>query len=152
VHYVRLLSGHAGYGFNEWSPGEDVLAVDCSVEFPVIGARVQVKSTRDHAIDGNGENISMKVTRKWLDKWQHSAAPVYFVVVVVPQLPTDWIDHSESSTILKGTCAYWCQIDVTQFNDNANQQLHVPRAQRLTAETFGEWDLAAIQAFGGGGV
>jgi hypothetical protein len=63
VMYFRSLLAQAGVAHGEFSPGEDYLAVDVTVEFPTGGVRVQIKTgTKRLNMDGS---ITVPVTDVW---------------------------------------------------------------------------------------
>ncbi|MDQ0575235.1 DUF4365 domain-containing protein [Agromyces albus] len=137
VAYLRAVAGQAGCNFYETSPGEDVLAVDCLLEYPESNVRVQVKTTKRYAIDGTDAEITYSADEKWIAKWAASALPVYFVVVVVPDDSAAWLNHDNDGTHMVRTAAYWVRIDPADFV--SSKSIRIPRGQRLDAATIALW-------------
>jgi len=129
---------------NETAPDEDVLAVDCSVAFPEGDLRVQVKCTSQWRIRGN--SLSFPVEHKWVRKWSMNFFPVYFVVVLVTDLPSTWLRHDADGTF-HATGAFWTRLEATEIDTAVN----VPKSQRLSVDSFNQWhgDLLACLSPGG---
>lgn len=137
VVYMRALAGQVGCLFNETAPGEDVLAIDCQVEFRESIVRVQVKTTYQYAIDGDEDHFSYTASDHWIDSWADSHVPVYFVVVVLPDDSGAWLDHHDAGTQMHRTAAYWVRIDAAALRESPT--IRVPRSQRVTADTLSTW-------------
>ena len=137
VVYMRAIAGQAGCGFAETSPDEDRLAVDYSLQFPEGDARVQVKTTKKYAIDGDELDLSFSAEDQWIKKWSRVKVPLYFVIVVVPDDSEAWLNHNEAGTLMVRTAAYWVQLDAGQFEDS--KTIRVPRSQRVNADTVRQW-------------
>src|SRR3954447_7261777 len=73
VSYVRNICAQAGFGLNETSPDEDVLATDCDVVFMEANVRVQVKCTSGLTLGGKTKSWQLKSA--WLRKWEQSLLP-----------------------------------------------------------------------------
>lgn len=132
VMYFRSLLAQAGVAHGEFSPGEDYLAVDVTVEFPVGGVRVQIKTgTKRLNKDGS---ITVPVTDTWKAKWAEAQIPVFLVYVKLgASAPATWITHGPAHTIV-GARALW-----TQVNSVNGRSVRVPAENRLTATTFDSW-------------
>ncbi|WP_460397905.1 DUF4365 domain-containing protein [Actinophytocola sediminis] len=150
VAYVRAVCSQAGVGFDETSSDEDVLAVDGKVEFEIAPARVQVKCTGQFRIKG-GSTATWKIDEAWRQSWKRSCLPVYFVLVIVdPDDQMSWLHHQDVATMHRAA-AFWVRVDTLPDGQN----IIVPKAQRLTAETLLLWadDVeASFVGAGGGGV
>ncbi|HEU0238943.1 MAG TPA: DUF4365 domain-containing protein [Micromonosporaceae bacterium] len=134
VAYVRAICSEAGVGFRETAPDEDVLAVDCHVEFAAAAARVQVKCTGQFRIDG-GPTATWTTEDRWWRRWHKSRVPVYFVIVIVdPDVRPGWLDHQPIGTLYRAA-AFWRRVD--QLSTVTN--LQVSKSQRLTVNTLHEW-------------
>ncbi len=69
---------------------------------------------------------------------------IHFVVVQVPSDACEkWLEHTPLRTSHKAT-AYWVGIDP----QNIPTTLRVAKSNRLTAETFSEWEGSLLAAFG----
>lgn len=132
VMYVRSLLAQAGVVHNEVPGGEDHLAVDLTLTFPVGSVSVQVKTgTKKPNKDGS---ISVPTTKSWREKWQEAKTPVYLVYVrLEKEPPTDWLEHADLHTIVHAR-ALW-----TQVNELSAANAKVPGTNRLTAATFESW-------------
>jgi Domain of unknown function (DUF4365) len=144
VSYVRNVCAQAGFGFNETSPDEDVLATDCDVQFAEGNVRVQVKCTSTLTIEGKTKSWRLKPS--WLRRWEQSVLPVYFVLVVVPTKEPTWLEHSPNGTMHR-TAAFWQRV----LTDKLDSSISIPKKQRLTAATLNSWhhDLMAVFQPGG---
>ncbi len=141
VMYFRSVLAQAAVVHGEMSGGEDHLAVDTTVTFPVGTVTVQVKTgTKKVAKDGT---IPVSTTQKWRDKWATSMTPVYLVYVRLEKDEiADWIEHEPEHTIVHAR-AHW--IRVNQLSDPIAR---VPVSNRLTADTFDIWVEHFEAAFG----
>lgn len=142
VSYVRSICNQAGVGLVETAPDEDVLAVDCLINFDVADVRVQVKCTSSRKLPG-GRTVSWPVEERWLTQWRKVLVPVYLVLVIVPEDPAEWIEHSASSTV-HHAAAFWCRIKPT----STGPRISIDKSQRLTAATIGLWHQDLVAAFG----
>lgn len=140
VSYVRNICAQAGFGLNETSPDEDVLATDCDVVFMEANVRVQVKCTSGLTLGGKTKSWQLKSA--WLRKWEQSLLPVYFVLVVVPGKESTWLDHPADGTMHR-TAAFWQRVRTEQLGT----AISVPRTQRLTATTLQAWHRDLLDAF-----
>lgn len=132
VMYFRSLLAQAGVAHGEFSPGEDYLAVDVTVEFPTGGVRVQIKTgTKRSNKDGS---ITVPVTDEWKAKWAAARVPVFLVYVKLEtSAPAKWIKHNAAHTIVHAR-ALW-----TQVNAVTGRSVRLPAENRLTAGTFDAW-------------
>lgn len=150
VAYVRAVCSQAGVGFQETSPDEDVLAVDGSVDFEIAPARVQVKCSGQSRLKG-GSTATWPIRESWRQRWQRSGVPVYFVLVIVdPDDQVSWLHHQDKATLHRAA-AFWVRLDTLPDGQN----IAVPKAQRLTADTLRSWaeDVrASFDGSAGGGV
>jgi hypothetical protein len=140
VSYVRNVCAQAGFGLNETSPDEDVLATDCDVVFMEANVRVQVKCTSRLTLGGKTKSCQLKPG--WLRRWEQSVVPVYFVLVVVPPSEPTWLDHRADGTMHR-TAAFWQRVRTEQLD----KAISIPKIQRLTAETLSIWHRDLLAAF-----
>jgi hypothetical protein len=124
----------------ETSPDEDVLAVDCSVEFAEAPVRVQVKCTSQFAI--RGRSASWPVEARWLRHWGASKVPVYLVLVIVEGSGDRWLMQQPGGTF-QHAAAFWARVD--KLSDA--KSLQVPKNQRLTVATIVDWREECVAAF-----
>jgi Domain of unknown function (DUF4365) len=150
VAYMRAVCSQAGVGFQETSPDEDVLAVDGNVEFEIAPARVQVKCTGQFRLKG-GLTATWPIDESWRQRWKRSGLPVYFVLVIVdPDDQVSWLHHQDEATLHRAA-AFWARVDALPDGQN----IVVPKAQRLTADTLRLWAEeveASFDGLRGGGV
>ena len=132
VAYLRNICAQAGVGLMETSIDEDVLAVDCVVNFPLGMVRVQVKCTSDD--QGGAPHLVWKIEQGWKDKWAVSQVPVFFVGIVVDSDNEAWVQHLDDGTRLNAI-GVWAPINVADLGSS----IKIPRKSRLTAATMQEW-------------
>lgn len=141
VMYFRSLLAQAAVINGEISGGEDHLAVDLTVTFPVGSVTVQVK-TGTKKVNKHGV-IAVSTTKKWRDKWAVAKTPVYLVYVRLEKgQAADWIEHGDMHTLVHAR-AHWLRVDGL-----SDPTAKVPVANRLTSETFDEWVDDFEAAFG----
>jgi hypothetical protein len=143
VSYVRNVCAQAGVGMTETPADEDVLAVDCTVDFAPAPVRVQVKCTSQFTIAGR--QASWKIEPGWLRAWKDSKIPVYFVLVIVQGEPTMWLDHRPKAT-LHNAAAFWHRVDQLPPDTTS---LTIVKKRRLTVATVQEWRADLLACFGG---
>lgn len=141
VMYVRSLLAQAGVVHNEVPGGEDHLAVDLVLLFPVGSVTMQVKTgTKRPNKDGS---IAVSTTQDWRDKWREARTPVYLVYVRLERKPpARWIEHAELRTTVHAR-AHWLRV-----NGLSVASARVPVSNRLTATTVESWVEEFEQAFG----
>lgn len=144
VSYVRAVCAQAGIGMDETSPDEDVLATDCTIKFAEGDVRVQVKCTS--ALKVTGRSASWRLDDGWVRKWEDCLLPVYFVLVMVPDDSTTWLNHRRGDTVHRAA-AFWCRIKTNELGSRIN----IPKSQRLTAGTLERWHADLIDVFTPGG-
>ncbi|MEU7725177.1 DUF4365 domain-containing protein [Streptomyces sp. NPDC040724] len=141
VSYVRSIVSQAGVGFTETSPDEDVLAVDGSVDFAIASARIQVKCSSRFSISGSSATWHSEL--HWRERWSACALPVYFVLVIMDfDDRAEWIRHDDRGT-RQTAAAFW--VRVNQLGED--QKIHVPKTQRLTAESLNLWAKEVEECF-----
>lgn len=150
VAYLRALAAHAEFGFDETSPDEDVRAIDAHVNYSAGNIYVQVKTTYQHDLDMSKESFLYPVKSLWKEKWDQQLLPKYLVVVVVPRELSQRVEHQSNGTLLKDTAAFWVRIDANAFHSPL--QIRVPKAQRVTQETFRVWENDLLMCFCSGEV
>lgn len=132
VMYFRTLLAQAAIVHSEVSGGEDHLAVDLSLTFPVGPVTAQVKSGR--STPNSDGSITVDVTESWKSKWANTKTPVYLVYVRIEKdPPIEWVEHPERHTMLHAY-ALWERV-----NDVTGASVRIPATNRLTAATFNTW-------------
>jgi hypothetical protein len=140
VSYLRNVCAQAGVGLTETEPDEDVLAVDCAVQYPELAVRVQVKCTSRLTIRGRTKSIP--VDESWIEKWSRSLVPVYLLVVIVPSEVSEWLEHVDEGTMHR-TAAFWKRVD----RGVALPSVKIPKGQRLTVDTISLWHKELLANF-----
>jgi hypothetical protein len=144
VAYLRSVCAQAGVGMTETSPDEDVLAVDCSIEFFEAPVRVQVKCTSQFAI--TGRSASWSLDPAWTQVWAKAKVPVYFVLVIVGKDYDSWLEHDVDGTVHRAA-AFWRRLVPGELGT----RLEIPKSQRLSAETLQHWRRDMLAQFTGPG-
>jgi hypothetical protein len=132
VAYLHSLAAHAGVGFMENSPDEDVDAIDVTLKFGRASAEVQVKCTGKFKV-GPGV-ASLQLEPAWVEKWSSSLHPVFVVLVKVPSEIGDWIDGRQSTTLHR-TVAFGKRFDPAVHTT----VMKFTRVDHLTADTLYDW-------------
>lgn len=132
VAFLRSLAAHAGVGFMENSPDEDVDAVDVALQFARASVRVQVKCTGSFKV-GPGR-ATLELEPGWVEKWSASFEPVYVVLVKVPSVVSDWIEGQPASTVHKAV-AFGKLFDPVAHTTS----MQFTKADLLTTEMLYDW-------------
>lgn len=140
VSYLRAVCSQAGVPMDETSPDEDIHAVDCKLNYPEIPVPVQVKCSSRHEL--GGPDAFVDVTPEWAQKWRQQVVAVRLVLVVVPDDSTMWLEHPDDGT-WHATAAFWAEVSGDEVG-----RLHIPKAQRLTAQTLDAWHAEVLTQFG----
>jgi hypothetical protein len=143
LSYVHAICSQVGVGMIETAPDEDVLAIDCFVNYAAGDVRVQVKCTSSWTI--TGASLTFPLEERWVQKWNRSHVPVYLVVVIVPSDPDLWLRHDEDGTF-HGAAAFWVRVP-----KNPGDSIEVPKDQRLTRETLVAWNNDLLSMYTPGG-
>ena len=143
IAYLRAICSQAGVGLTETAPDEDVLAVDCAIEYAESSVRVQVKCTSNWKISGS--SITYEIEDGWVRNWDKNFGPVYFLVVLVPPKIEEWLNHHPNGTY-HATAAYWVRLE----KGKVGKTLTVPKDQRLSVDTIATWHEDMLAAYAGG--
>ncbi|MCZ4078956.1 DUF4365 domain-containing protein [Rhodococcus sp. H36-A4] len=132
VMYMRSVLTQAGVAHEEFSPGEDYLAVDGNISFATGTVRVQIKTgTTKPNKDGS---ITVPLRDDWIRKWALCTLPVFLVYVRLERdVGPEWLEHHDQHTVMYAR-AQWIRV-----NQVTAKSVRVPRANRLTADTFNDW-------------
>lgn len=146
IAYFQNICAQFGVGFDETSPDEDVLAIDGTVQFPILPVRIQVKCTKKGF--GSSGHLSWPVSEEWKTKWARNFGPAYFVVVQVPSdTPGDWIQYDLADSTTHRSTAYWARIDPSSMGSS----ITIQRQNRLTPDTLAQWNADLWSCFSGEG-
>lgn len=141
VMYMRGLLAQAALPHSETQSGEDYLSVDMSVEFRSAPIRVQVKC--GHKWRNKDGSFSVSTKKKWRVDWAAAQLPVYLVYVhLEKERPGHWLEHPATSTTVHAH-AHWIRV-----NGVSAPTVRVPASNRLTADTFAEWEQDVLERFG----
>ncbi|WP_308491869.1 DUF4365 domain-containing protein [Microbacterium terrisoli] len=90
VAYMQSRCAHAGVDFKEGSVDSDYMAIDGTIEYPRVAARVQIKCTSQFKVEPG--DMSLQLKPGWVEKWTESETAVFVLVVKVPKewSPTGW--------------------------------------------------------------
>ncbi len=147
VSYVRKVCAQAHIGFDETSSGEDVLAVDGTIQYPVLGVRVQIKGSTGPSLTPQTGSLSMPIEPKWREKWRRNGPPVFMIYVLMEHEISSWLAQQPTNT-LAGAYALWSRIDNIDLDA---ESVVFDRTQRFSAETVGEWyESVVLKGYGGG--
>lgn len=138
--YLRALAAHAGIGFKETSPDEDVDAIDATLKFARASVEVQVKCKSTFKVGVGPATLDLEDA--WVKKWTGHYSPVYVVLVKVPPTICDWIDGKTTSTIHK-TVAFGKLFDPKLHTT----KMKFTKADQLTSETLYDWRDATYEFF-----
>lgn len=145
VTYLDALVTASGYDMSETRPGADLLASDMTVTFPEGAVRIQVKTTSRYALAATNERLTYTAKQHWVDGWSVAMCPVYFVVVVVPDI-SDWVEHAIDGTRMVDTAAFWSRVDPTSFSPQ-NMAVAALRSQRVDAAALLQWQQDLIDGY-----
>lgn len=142
--YLESVSFQAGVPVTPTGQDQDVLGVDCTLEFPQNPIRVQIKCTSRQLAPTTG-TLSYDIGEGVFKKWRQNAYPVYLVVVIVPSDGEKWLDFDVDDQTLAHCAAYWAEADLAKTT--APWSVGLDRRNRLTPDTLRQWH---ERAFGGG--
>lgn len=145
VAYLRHICAQAGWPMTETSPDEDVMAVDCSLDFLEASVRVQVKCSSAFTL--RGRSASWPLEESWVRKWGQFHTPLYFVLVKVPDDASQWLQHLDDGTMHR-TMAYWKKVEQADLNA---KRITLLKGNRLAAATLGQWRSDLLRGFEPGG-
>lgn len=146
IAYLGGVCAEAGVGLGETRPGEDHYGIDAYLHMSRGMVSVQVKCTTKQFTSQPPEHITWGINEEWWDKWCLDSAPVFVLLVQIPNDGSNWIDHSQTDLTLHNTAGYWVQIDKTIAP--RPKSVILPRSQRFTKDTLGEWDLIHRKGLG----
>lgn len=130
----------------ETRPGEDHYAIDAYVHLDKGVVPVQVKCTTKQFTARAPRHINWAIEPEWWDKWCEDSAPVFILLVHVPDSTKKWIDYTSDDITKHHTAAYWVQVDKSL--PSAPSSIDVARDQRFTLATLGEWNIIHQRGLG----
>lgn len=135
VAYVREVCAQAHVGFKETSAGEDLLAVDGSIEYPALDLRVQIKGSTTPSLAPQAGTLNFAIKDSWREKWQRNALPTYFIYVLMEKDIKAWFEYERTNT-QAGAYALWSRVD--NLSGTATH-VEFDRTQRFKSDTVGAW-------------
>jgi hypothetical protein len=138
--YVHAVAARCGFALGSWS--QDQGCVDVSIgassalgggtlEDPRIDLQLKCTSDVRHLHEGH---IAWQLTRAHYDKLRaRSSIPKLLVVLVLPQLEAEWMEHGVESLIIR-RCAYWLAMAGLPPITTESRVVHLPRANVFSPE------------------
>jgi hypothetical protein len=140
--YVRSLLAQAGIAHSEGNPGEDYKAIDVTAHLSRGVVTAQVKTRISPRLSKDSTYYSISVTEEWSEKWKGQVLPIYLVLVALAKREyCHMVGHGQKFTTWHAH-AYW-----TQVNDTKRGIVRVPVQNRLTMDTFVQWEHDILDAF-----
>jgi len=142
VSYLRNICAQAGLAVTETSIDEDVQSVDAKIDFQIGNVYVQIKCIGNSILDSPND-IVIQLKKNWIENWRPIRLPLYIVAVLVEDDYHDkWISHEPTYTTHKAN-AYWIKFD----REIKGKTVRIPRANRLSMDTFNSWSSDLDGAF-----
>lgn len=135
--YVQAVAACAGFA---WSvPSVDDDSVDMVLHHTGGGGtirspRVELQLKCAAALLPTGNSFAHSLKLKNYDdlRAEDLLVPRILVVVLVPELPAEWLAHSEQELAMR-RCGYWCSLRGLPASANTTgQTVQMPRSQALT--------------------
>ncbi len=140
--YVLAVAATAGYGTYKPSPDDD------SVDFGIAARtnsqtngfvtmrsprlELQLKCTAAPTPMGDSLSFPLKLKNYEELRADNFVIPRILVVVLVPELATDWLAHSETELCLR-RCGYWVSLRGKPATSNTkNIKIQIPRQNQFT--------------------
>ena len=138
--YVLAVAATAGYGTYKPSPDDDsvdfgIAARTSSQANGVVTMRsprleLQLKCTA--APSGDSLSFPLKLKNYEELRANNFVIPRILVVVLVPELATDWLAHSETELCMR-RCGYWVSLRGKPATSNTkNITIQIPRQNQFT--------------------
>ena len=141
--YLSSICSQSGHTLQEGRQDEDCWAVDTTVDLTAAPVLVQLKCTSSPALNKEGYRVDLK--SEWVRKWTIKRVPVYVVLVVVPEVHGEWIEHL-SDTTMHNTHAYWQRFEEGKHTSS----IVLPHRHRFSSATLHVWEDQLDDVFGGG--
>ncbi|CAM3323411.1 DUF4365 domain-containing protein [Nocardioides dubius] len=135
VAYVSKVCAQAHIGLTETRAGEDVLAIDATIDYHEQGIRVQIKGTTGRSLVAHGGQFTVPIEDAWREKWQRNRSAAYFILVLMSRDVDSWFALGATET-LAASYALWARVD-----DLPDTATHVvfDRSVRFSSETLAGW-------------
>jgi Domain of unknown function (DUF4365) len=131
--YVHAVAARCGFAVGTWSQDQGcvdmMIGASCalgggSLEDPLIYLQLKCTSSAHHLHE---EHVSWQLERAHYDKLRaRSSRPKLLVVLVLPELEEEWMEHSAESLIIR-RCAYWLSMSGLPPITTESKTVHLPR-------------------------
>ncbi|WP_321797594.1 DUF4365 domain-containing protein [Caballeronia sp. J97] len=141
VAYVRAIAAQAGFNPSQLDVDDDSVDLELSgrgfcgrVRNPKL--QFQLKSTSRDCVSGSV--IRYPLSRKNYDdlRGDNLICPRYLAVLLVPEEPTEWVQHHPEHMSLHNACFYVSLRDLPDTANTSTVTVSVPLSQRLTTEAL----------------
>lgn len=141
--FVQAVAACAGFAHS--TPSVDDDSVDMllhqaggggTIRSPKVELQLKCKAAPGPTEDTFSHSIKLKNYDDLRDTTV--LVPRILVVVLVPDLPADWLGHSEAELVLR-RCGYWASLrGLPPSTNETGQTVQIPRAQALTVQSLQE--------------
>ncbi|OJT25320.1 hypothetical protein BO221_11790 [Archangium sp. Cb G35] len=138
--YVHAVAARCGFAVGSWSQDQGCVDVSIGASSALGGGTLedprldlQLKCTSDgrHLYE---DHIVWQLTRTHYDKLRaRSSIPKLLVVLVLPELETQWVEHGTEALILR-RCAYWLSMAGLPPTTSEFKRVRLPRANVFSPE------------------
>jgi hypothetical protein len=130
--YVLAIAATAGYGTYKPSPDDD------SVDFGIAAPRLELQLKCTAAPTPLGDSLSFPLKLKNYEELRadNFVIPRILVVVLVPDLADDWLEHSETELCMR-RCGYWVSLRGKPATSNTKSvKISIPRQNQFTVQAL----------------
>lgn len=142
--FTRKICAQAHIGFDEGSPGEDMLALDGAIKYAIADVRVQIKATTRWSLSDTGGPLHLPIEPGWAAKWEMQVNPTFLIAVLMDRTISNWSLPAGGGTHLDAH-ALWARIDGI---DPSSTYVELDRKNRFTSSTIAEWGKLLYQSYG----
>lgn len=144
--YIHAITSVAGYSISLSSRPMDAAGLDITIEapgevgevlFPKLQSQVKCTGTIDPLSD---KDLSYPLPVKTYNLLSSPKLyiPAILIVVIVPDVLSDWMQVDQSQMILR-RCAYWVSLKGKEPSNNSTKvSVHLPRTNLLTPDSLCE--------------
>ncbi len=138
--YVHAVAARCGFAVSNWS--QDQGCVDVSIgassalgggtlEDPRIDLQLKCTSDTHHLRE---DHVAWQLSRPHYDKLRaRSSTPKLLVLLVLPELEAEWMQHSTDSLIIR-RCAWWLPMAGMPSINTESKVVHLPRTNVFSPE------------------
>lgn len=138
--YVQAVAACAGFAWS--TPSVDDDSVDMilhqrggagTIHSPRVELQLKCKAAPSPADDAFSHAIKLKNYNDLRD--ERVLVPRILVVVLVPDDPSEWLEHSEAEMAMR-RCGYWVTLRGSPPSENLTAQtIQIPREQMFTVQS-----------------